>query len=80
MLRRRPIIVFARTWYADLPNVSGADGRDVDLAYDPVEIVSEAFAKTLPRIDFWKMQNGDIDTVATAIDLVRGQTPTGDAD
>ena len=52
----------------------------MDLAYDPVEIVSEAFAKTLPCIDFWKMQNGDIDTVATAIDLVRGQTPTGDAD
>lgn len=74
MLKRRPLIAFAKNWYLDLPNVSTAGDRSFDLAYDPLDVVAHAFARTFPRIDFWNMQASDLETLARSIDLVRAQT------
>lgn len=73
LLKKRPIILFARNWYQDLPNVSGPGPRKFDLDYDVVDIVADVFGKTFPRINFQNMQQADLEAVALALDLVNAQ-------
>lgn len=73
MLKRRPLIAFAKNWYLDLPNVSTAGERRFDLNYEPVDVAVDAFARTFPRIDFWTMRPDELDVLARSIELVRSQ-------
>jgi hypothetical protein len=73
LLKKRPLILFARNWYRDLPNVSGPEGRKFDLDYDVLDVVGDIFGKTFPRINFQAMQQPDLDAVALSLELINAQ-------
>lgn len=78
MLKRRPLILFAKNWYLDLPNVSTASARTFVLDYDPVDVAATAFARTFPRIDFWNLQASDLRVVERAVELITSQGASQD--
>ena len=73
MLKRRPLIAFAKNWYLDLPNVSTAGERHFNLDYDPLDVSADAFARTFPRIDFWNIQTFDLEVLGRSIGLIKCQ-------
>jgi hypothetical protein len=79
MLKKRPVILFARNWYRDLPNVSTAAERKFDLDYDMLEVSADLFARTFPRIDFGKLPASDLNVLSRCFDLIRDQNRIGEA-